>query len=511
MSAARAIPGFAVRLDGASLDDTAERSITSIRVSAIASQPSQCEVVLVLRSNEAPSEVEIGRSVEVEVAGDRGVLFEGEVTAVEVRHQPDGETELRFRAYDRLHRLRKRQTLRRIEHTNPHDLAAMLVDDLGCKVEGGDDGPEWSLLLQHRQSDLELLQEACRTVGTYFSLRGETLHLYSLDGIDADDACELELGTSLIEACIDVNGDGTCRSVTAQGWSTVDAKGLRHEERDPRSGREVEASAAPDRFEVDGAVTLVDLAGEGADEIEHAAQSELDRRMAREVVLRGTARGDAGLRPGTAISVSGTAGGTAGRYVLMRTTHTLDGRGYLCEVDTDVPARTDPSPSGGGVTLAVVVDVSDPESRGRVRVSLPAYGDLESDWVGVVIPGAGRDKGVVALADVGDTVVVAVPHGDPTQLVVLGGLYGTVTPPDDGVVDGSVQRYSITTPGGQRAVFDDGRQAVRLEIATGSFVELAPEQVVLHARTDVTIEAPGHQLSIRAKRVDFVEAPGEED
>jgi uncharacterized protein involved in type VI secretion and phage assembly len=138
-----------------------------------------------------------------------------------------------------------------------------------------------------------------------------------------------------------------------------------------------------------------------------------------------------------------------------------------------------------------------------VRVSFPAYGDVESDWLGVVVPGAGSDRGVVALPDVGDTVLVAFAHEDPATGVVVGGLYGAGGPPDPGVADAAVRRFSMHTSGGQVITLDDENSKLRLEDKTGSSVELTPDQVTIHAAVDLTIEAPGRAVVVRAKSVDF--------
>jgi hypothetical protein len=103
-------------------------------------------------------------------------------------------------------------------------------------------------------------------------------------------------------------------------------------------------------------------------------------------------------------------------------------------------------------------------------------------------------------------VLVLFGHEDPARGVVAGGLYGTQGPPDGGVEEGAVRRYTLVTPGGQRLRFDDTGRLLRLENGDGSFVELGPERVVVHGEADMEIEAPGKALVIRAARVDFERA-----
>jgi hypothetical protein len=71
-------------------------------------------------------------------------------------------------------------------------------------------------------------------------------------------------------------------------------------------------------------------------------------------------------------------------------------------------------------------------------------------------------------------------------------------------VDGSaVKRYVLRTPGGQRVRLDDTKQVIRLENSDGSYIEMSPEKVMLHAQRDLEIEAPGCTLVLRAKKIDF--------
>jgi uncharacterized protein involved in type VI secretion and phage assembly len=248
------------------------------------------------------------------------------------------------------------------------------------------------------------------------------------------------------------------------------------------------------------------LYGEFASDEAHAsalAQAELDARSAGEVTLWGVAEGDPRLRAGTPVEISGLRDELDGTYVVTDVTHTVDGnRGYLTEFSSappDVRRRR----TAAIAALAEVTSVDDPDGRGRVRVSFPAYGDVESDWLGVVVPGAGSDRGVVALPDVGDTVLVAFAHEDPATGVVVGGLYGAGGPPDPGVADAAVRRFSMHTSGGQVITLDDENSKLRLEDKTGSSVELTPDQVTIHAAVDLTIEAPGRAVVVRAKSVDF--------
>jgi phage baseplate assembly protein gpV len=121
----------------------------------------------------------------------------------------------------------------------------------------------------------------------------------------------------------------------------------------------------------------------------------------------------------------------------------------------------------------------------------------------VLSAGAGAGKGFIAMPDAGDQVMVLCSADNPAAGFVLGSLYGSGGNPDSGIEEGVVSRYTLLTPGGQRLTLDDSRKSARIENSAGSFVELLPHQVTMHAATDLIIEAPGHRILIQGQLIDF--------
>jgi phage baseplate assembly protein gpV len=364
-----------------------------------------------------------------------------------------------------------------------------------------EDGPLLSTF-QHRQSDFELLLEVAERAGLYFFARGDEVALYSGSGI-GEPAVPLRLGSSLLEARVDLNGDPACRSVTVAGWDPLRAVihgATVSTARVPHRGMgqlDVDAVGGHHETHIADQVLGSDAAAEAL------AQSVMDRRGAATATLWGIAEGQPELTPGALINVHGLPPHLADRYVVTSAVHRVTRQsGYTVEVDT-FPPLSRAQHHNAAATLGQVSRVDDPEHLGRVRITLPSLGDLETDWLQVVVPAAGPDKGLISLPDVGDHVLILFLADEPTQGLVLGGLYGQEKPYDTGVDGGRTSRFSFRTGKGQCIRMDQGEDAITIENAEGVRVDLRGSEMRLHATEKMIIEAPKGSILFKANKIDF--------
>ncbi len=514
------LPRLLIEVAGTPLAVEDARALTEVRVHQRLSLPTVCE--LTFQEPGGPLATEAGdypgRSLRIRVEGAADPLFVGEVTAVSFEYGPSRRQRIRIRGYDLLHRLRKRQPVGVRVPSDLQDLVETLTADLNIRVAAKDRGRVRTTLIQHSQSDLDLMTGAAQRCGLYFTLREEVLHLITLAGFGPP--VDLEMGETLLESRIEVNTETACTAVETTGWDPHQAAPVSGRADRARVGRRVGLRPVQDGVGGTGRRTIADALVQDDRQAEGLAQAELDRRVAREVLLWGVAEGDPRLRPGAIVAIGGVAPLLAGRYVLTAVHHRIDhDRGYVSEIDTTPPHPT-PRPVSPSATMGVVSRVNDPEDRGRVRVVLPGYGGVETSWLQVVVPGAGVGKGIVALPDVEDRVLVHLLNEDPDQAVVMGGLYGADSPPDAGVDEGAVRRYTLRTPGGQWIRLDDGEERIRIENSDGGFISLAPDDLSMgdkagsrialtpsgcriEAATDLAIRAPGKSITISGRSIDF--------
>src|SRR5713101_9315518 len=77
-----------------------------------------------------------------------------------------------------------------------------------------------------------------------------------------------------------------------------------------------------------------------------------------------------------------------------------------------------------GVAVGIVKANDDPQGLGRVKLSLPwRKPDFVSDWVRIVAPMGGKERGSYFLPEVGDEVLVAFDRDDIRYPYVLGSLW----------------------------------------------------------------------------------------
>lgn len=481
------IPPLGVRLDGVPVPGR----VLSARVSHRISLPSQAELTL-----DTAAGWRFGARLQLDVAGEP--LFDGEVGSVELVRGPGAETGWTVLAHDVLHRLRARQRPRVFTGVTLADLARELTADLGLTVRCPDPGPPLERVVQHRATDWELLSRAAARLGRYLVLDGDTLVVETLRPRGA--AVALKFGDTLWQCRVEGHADRAVAEVATHGWHP--SRGEFTSERAATPGYRPGPRTAVPGLGGGSGRTLID---QPADHQAEAAQAALDRSAARVLCVSGVARGDAALRPGRAVELAGLDETVDGVYPICSAVHTVDADGYRTVFGTEAPEGP-AQPTGASVALGRVTEVGDPDGRGRVRVVLPGHGDADLGWVGVLCPGAGPGKGIVALPDPGDLVVLALPHENPAEAIVLGAVYGPLSPPDGGVRGGSVTRWTLHSGAGQSIVIDDADKSITLANADGSSLELAPGKVRLLARTDLVIEAPGHNLAIRAASVDFERA-----
>lgn len=482
-------PQLQMRCDGKLLPQGLAASLIKVEVHQVASAPTRCHLSFIVPPADVKA-LRLGGALSLDVLGQ--TLFEGRIDAVERTYSGDGQQQVLVAAHDALHELALRQTRRELVDLSSVALVKSLVDDLGIAVVATGPGPRLYRVLQFEQTDLELLVRITRRCGRYFHLEGPRLHLFTL--AHAAPAVRLKLGVDVLQARLRHSATSPSQ-VEVHAWNPWRGVAVVGNARPAHAGA-AGAAAAPRR--------LVNTTAQSVEQADADALASFERLQAAADTLCGVAQGSPRLRPGCRVRIDGIP--DSGEHLLMSVTHTVDpNEGYLSQFDSLVPAASEPT-SGAVATLGRVSQVNDPDALGRVRVRLTCYGGIESDWLEVMLPAAGPDRGLVALPARDDQVLVLLQADDTAQGVVLGGLWGETRPTDTGVAGADVKRMSFRSPGGHRIVLDDEAHSLRLEHGNGSFMQLEVNMLTVHAASAMTIEAPGQRLVLRGAAIDFEQA-----
>ena len=436
--------------------------------------------------------LEIGTKVRISTtslsADSPEELITGEVTSVEAEYDTLG-TRAVVRGYDKSQRLAVGRRTATYQNMKYSDIAQQIAGGAGLQSDADVSDGTHEHVFQVNQSDLDFLNGLAREIGFECRVEDETLKFKrpvessgapGEGDFDSADPVQLVWGSNLLEFRARMSAVAQVAKVEVRGW-------------DPAAKQEVIGTASATATNAELSTSAADLAakigGQTLVVINHGVESQqaadqLARARAEQIGSAGfeataVAVGSPALRAGTAVSVSGIDPALAGKWVISGSRHEFGAGAYRTSLD--FTGRQDRSILGlvsqgtagaterlPGVVIALVDDNDDPQAMGRVRLRFPWMGeDAVSFWARVAMPGAGKDCGVVWMPQVGDEVLVAFEHGDPSRPFVLGGLWnGTDTPPlGDALFDsGKVTRSGFVSRAGHKLVFfdDPGQSGIAL-------------------------------------------------
>lgn len=490
--------------------------------------------------------LEIGSEVEIEAEtgteGELLPLIKAEVTSIEFEYDSRGGRAI-VRGYDKSHRLaagRKTTTFQQMSYS---DIASQIGSDAGLEAEVDATDGSFEHVLQVNQSDLDFLYGLARLANRDFRVDGsKMLFKKPVPSDDAPDEAEpdsatpeqLVCGENLQQFRARVSAVGQVSKVEVRGWDVKEKKEVTGEA--VPSAAHAGVTLKPDALaEKIGGKTLV-VVNHGvpdAETAERVAKARAEQIGSAAFEATGLARGDARLKAGVPVSISGVGEDLSGKWVIAGSRHEFTDGGYRTHLEfTGRQDRTlfglfnqggGGGGSGGsgervpGVVTAIVDDNKDPDKLGRVRLKFPWMGpDAVSHWARLAAPGAGKDTGMVWMPQVDDEVLVAFEYGDTSRPVVVGGLWnGTDTIPfsyDDDLDAGKVTYCGWTSRTGHKisiwessskssiefvtandevkVLFDDKNKEVKIE-TTGKMVFDAKKDVEIKAGGSMKLEATG--------------------
>ena len=162
--------------------------------------------------------------------------------------------------------------------------------------------------------------------------------------------------------------------------------------------------------------------------------------------------------------------------------------------------RSDGPPRHFGLYPAIVTDLVDPDTLGRIEVKLPWLGSDGQDvraWATLLTPYADDDQGFEALPEVDTQVVVGFEAGDPRRPYIVGSCWNGKEKLPEAAAKPNNKRL-IKTREKSLLEFDDTSGAVKITLSTQSGHKLvldagAMEIKVTHSNgPTITMDAAGN-------------------
>lgn len=456
----------------------------------------------------ATLEVRAGAASEDPAQQGSGPIFSGEVVAVEASFMADDAARVVVRGYDRSHRMHRTRRTRTFlmqpdsavvsEIASDHDLAAR-VDDTG--------GPH-EYLCQRNQTDWEFLCERAREIGFEVAVVDDQL-VFREAGRDpaAGAARQLVLGENLHTLRLRATSAEQATTTRVRGWDAQRKESLEgvaappEPENEP-ADQQLQPSAVAGAFGDTSDVVTARALHEPARAEQHAT-ARRNHAASAAFEAEGTCSGNPALVPGGTVDIDNVGDRLSGTYTLTTVRHVFDEDGFTTSftitgrhdrsllglAQPGVVTRANGSAHAAerlpGAVVATVTNSADPADTGRVKVELPWLADqAESHWAPVVSVGAGPERGLQVIPEVGDEVVVVFDHGDVRRPIVLGGLFNDrdQLPAPDAVAGGHTEVRVLRTRAGHTLTFDDtgGGEQVTLVTARGARIAVvdAPEPTI---------------------------------
>jgi phage protein D/phage baseplate assembly protein gpV len=379
------------------------------------------------------------------------VVTEGEVTSLAVEPGSSGHHELVAVGLDRGHRLARQPRTRTFQNMSDAAIARQLAGEYSLDTDLRLSGETLDYVMQAAQTDWAFLRERAARSGYDVWVTGNTLHVAPTPTGEGTPPT-LRWKENLHHFSVRFAAADRCDEVVVHGWDGPAKRAVQGSARDGDPGSDAPAvTRLADRARSSFGRERRESGRRGIRtpaEADALAQSLLARTSGSEVVLRGEATGDPRLGAGASVRVEGVGAGLTGTYRLTSVEHlftsgtpyvtrfvsgTKDPAGLVDLLSAGANGRAPGSSELGavlGLVIGEVTNNADPDDLGRVRVRFPTLSTQdESFWARVAAPGAGRQRGIQWLPEVGDEVLAGFEFGDVHRPVILGGLWNRTDPP----------------------------------------------------------------------------------
>lgn len=444
-----------ISLNGSAFSEAQMGRLLSLEIENAVGRPDLCEIRLLHEMDDRgtpANDVEVAwvPGAEVKVQFGNKIVFQGEITSVDVEGSKDSNTEVVLLAFDKRHRMYRREQVKVFKDSSYGDVVRSLLGEIGLQHDVSGLPAEPMKYYLHEGTVGDLVDRLCDQFGLYFLFRDGKVLIKKSSELKTD-AGVLRSTAELLEYRFRQTTSADRAKAEVRGW-------------DPKQKQEIVGTGARSAaLPGGGLVESLDSTAAFSEQVlrhttfvssqkEAAARAvgALSNNVDAGIQMDGVALFSPTLAAGALVKVEDVPKRFAGKYRLTSVRHrvdNIDGARSMITCrgadDTTLTGLLEQAVLGGasagalapghGLQPAIVVNVKSAPgdgalgsegAAGEVKVKLPWLGEaIESGWLRVVAPGGGKDRGFLLMPEIEDEVLVAFHDGDMRSGYVLGGLY----------------------------------------------------------------------------------------
>ncbi len=481
----------------------------------------------------------VGQEVEILARGNPAVdrpadpkpLFKGKITAIEAQFEEGDAPKLLVRAYHSSFNLHLGTKYRSFVQVTDSDIASKIMGEVGLSAVVDSTSIVHKHVFQANLTDWDFLQQRAKLNGYVLVGRGSKLQFVkpsTLEGV----VSKIDYKGSLIELSATLTAAGQVGEAQATAWDELNKQPLiGTSTADTWSTTSVSipnGSKLSSGLGRSGAKLGIPIAAASVSEAQGAAKASYDVAGSQRMHAHGRCVGDPQMLAGGRVNISGIGSRFSGEYTITRARHMIDMKNryetefWIGGMDPGTLASALQTAgtamqreASTGLVPAIVTNVNDEQSLGRVKVKYPWLGDTEeSHWARLIAPGAGQDRGLIMVPEVNDEVIVGFLHGDINHPYVLGGVWNNEdTPPEGATPTGdSVDVRELRTRIGHKLTFYDksGSEKIELIDKSGNFllIDTSGKTITIETEGDFIVKAQG-AIKMEGKSIDMQAKSGD--
>ena len=354
---------------------------------------------------------------------------------------------------------------------------------------------------QLRETDWEFCLQLANRIGMHVFTRGKTLSITSPD-VAAEPTCNLEFGATVINADLHVDARLQLTQNTAKFWDKVSqvTQKLDGQAQINDTLGDKTASSLAEAIQK----TNIDHMGQFASEQEAQVVANCEQNTAILNKLSGTITtiGMEAAMPGDVVAINGFTSQFNGNGLVTGVRHEYNAsKGWRTYLQFGGLADLAPiAQRPQSLMIGKVVDLEDPDSEFRVKVSIPLLDDQSQGiWARVTSIDAGDERGLFSRPEVGDEVIVGFIGNDLRDAAILGVMHSSAHPSSEAQnadnnikawrtktgmelkFDDDIKALSLSTESGSKLVLTEDEQGIKIEDENGNQVVMDPDGISVSA------------------------------